>query len=230
MVNSQCRTSLYATLLGLASLAAPFAAHSQEAKPVGKLFRQLDRIDLGLLGVGEFNGSNSGTNYLKQPVALKASNTVGYGANLRYIAKPLIGFEFTYSYARYTNNFTLGASPVYNDPAAFYGVQSNAKEYTAGYVAHTPKSYFGVKPFAAVGLGTIRYQPTIGGGYSLPQQYRAAYYYGIGAETYVIGDHVGVRAEFRQTFHNAPDFLTDYLIIHQHTVTTEPVIGIFLRF
>ena len=37
-------------------------------------------------------------------------------------------------------------------------------------------------------------------------------------------------SEYRQVFFKAPDFLTNYLTIQQHTTTYEPGIGFFLRF
>jgi hypothetical protein len=238
MPNSFRRKPAFAGLLGLALFSASVLSHAQEATPLSSVERLVTRIDLSVQAVGEFTGSSSGTNYLQQTVSLIPSETVGYGATLRYIRKPLLGFEFNYNLIRYTNNFALSASSnpslcgtaSCGVPAASYGVQANAKEYSGGYIAHTRRDYFGVKPFAGVGFGTIQFTPTVNGGYHLPRQYRAAYSYKIGAETYLLGDHLGARVDFRQVIHNAPDFLTDYLTIHRHTITSEPEIGLFLRF
>ena len=52
----------------------------------------------------------------------------------------------------------------------------------------------------------------------------------IGAETTVLSPHFGIRAQYRQLFFKAPDFLTNYLTIQQHTTTYEPGVGFFLRF
>ncbi len=232
MLISFRRTSFASVLLGLALFATVTNAPAQDVKPITPLQKQLDRIDFAISGVGEFTPNSNGNNYLLQSIQLVPSNTLGYMVSLRYIRKPLLGFEFNYGYARYSQNFTLSKSSTTTTPGAFYGVQSNAKEFTGAYVVHTPKTYFGVTPFAAVGAGAIHFQPTIGGGYGLPQQYRAAYFYSVGAEEILLYDHFGVRAQFRQVFHNPPDYLTNYLHMtnQSHTVTTEPSFGVFARF
>jgi hypothetical protein len=144
--------------------------------------------------------------------------------NLRYTASPFVGFEFNYGYARYTDTFT----PFGSQPNG--GVQQNANEYTFGYVVHARKQYFGVTPFASGGAGTTIFRPTPGGGLALPEQARATYYFSVGAETTVLSPHFGIRGQYRQLFFKAPDFLTNYLTIQQHTTTYEPGFGFFLRF
>jgi hypothetical protein len=192
------------------------------------LNRQLSRIDLGVIASGVFNKSSSGfatVNGLPNtPVTLNPGNTGGAVVTLRYVVSPFIGFEGNYGYARYTDTFTpFGAQPS-------GGVQQNATEYSFGYVAHTRKQYFGVSPFASAGLGTTVFRPTPGGGLALPEQARASYYFSVGAETTVLSPHFGIRAQYRQVFFKAPDFLTNYLTIQQRTTTYEPGFGFFLRF
>ncbi|MDQ2835483.1 MAG: hypothetical protein M3Y50_17425 [Acidobacteriota bacterium] len=191
------------------------------------LDRQLSRIDLGILGSGALNKDSHGTAIVNgQPtqVNLHSGNTVGPLITVRYIKSPLLGVEFNYGYARYTDTFTpYGAQPT-------VGVQQNAAEYTLGYVAHFPRPVFGVNPFVAVGAGTMDFRPTSGGGNQLLPQARATYYYSIGAEANVLSPHFGLRAQFRQAFFKAPDFETNFLTIQQHTSTLEPGIGFFLRF
>ena len=211
----------------LATLAAPTvkAQDSQESQHPG-LDKQLSRIDLAISGVGNFNKDSSGTAIVQTvptTVNLSPGNTVGVLLTLRYIRSPLIGGEFNYSYARYTDTFT----PFATQP--FAGVQQNAGEYTVGYVAHA-RPFFGVVPFASAGLGTIVFRPTPGGGEGLTNQARAAYYYSVGVEQTVLSPHFGIRAQLRQVFFKAPDFETNYLTIQQRTSTFEPGIGFFLRF
>ena len=193
--------------------------------------RQLSRIDLGVVGTGIFNKNSSGTAVVdaqSTTVNLHPGNTVGALVTVRYTVSPLIGFEFNYGYARYTNTFTPFGS--ITTPPSVGGVQQNASEYTFGYVAHTRKPVFGVSPFAAVGAGTTEFRPTPNGGLGLLPQARATYYYSLGAETTVLSPHFGIRAQFRQVFFKAPDFETNYLTIQQHTSTLEPGVGFFLRF
>jgi hypothetical protein len=219
-----CAQSVFLCLLLTAAGSTAKAQTSQNTA----LSRQLSRIDLGVVVAGVFNQSSSGVATVNgkpnTPVNLSPGNTGGALVTLRYIVSPLIGFEGNYGYARYTDTFTpFGALPL-------GGVQQNASEYSFGYVAHTRKQYFGVSPFASAGLGTIVFRPTPGGGLALPEQARASYYFSVGAETTVLSPHFGIRAQYRQVFFKAPDFLTNYLTIQQRTTTYEPGFGFFLRF
>ena len=218
------RSVLFCLLL----TAAGSTAKAQTTSQNPGLDRQLSRIDLAVTGVGVFNQSSHGVatvnGLANTPVNLSPGNTAGAVVTLRYVVSPFVGFEGNYGYARYTDTFT----PFGSQPSA--GVQQNASEYTFGYVAHTRKQYFGVSPFASAGLGTMVFRPTPGGGEALPEQARAVYYFSIGAETTVLSPHFGIRAQYRQVFFKAPDFLTNYLTIQQRTTTYEPGVGFFLRF
>lgn len=222
------RSTLFCLLLTTAGITAEAQTTSQNPA----LDRQLSRIDFGVTAVAVLNKDSNGHATVggvpNTPVNLKPGNTAGALITLRYVVSPLIGFEGNYGYARYTNTFTpFGVQPG-GQPNA--GVQQNTSEYTLGYVAHTRKQYFGVTPFASVGLGTIVFRPTPGGGLALPEQARAAYYFSVGAETTVLSPHFGIRAQYRQLFFKAPDFETNYLTIQQRTSTAEPGFGFFLRF
>ena len=230
------------TQLGLSAvfaatcLAAP-ALHAQEssAGPT-PLDRALTHFDLGLSGAGEFTGNTSGTGQNGQPVSLVPSRTIGFLVAIRYTHSPYIGLEFNFNQTRYSQNFTFAnLTPTLNGTGAptvtntTLDVQNAAIEYSFGYVAKTRRTYAGVQPFASVGAGTIDFRPTRGGGAGSLPQARAAYYYSIGAETFVYGNF-GVRLAFRQVFANAPDFQETYLRDHQHTSTYEPTFGFYYRF
>ena len=202
----------------LATLAGP-AAQAQTQSTA--LNRQLGRIDLSVSGIGVFNRPSTGTvtvNAQPTPLTITPGNTLGALVTLRYIDKPWIGFVGNFSYARYTEKFsTIG------------GVQHNAREYTLGYVAHTPP-VLGIRPFVSIGAGTTAFRPTPGGGLGLLEQARATYYYSAGAETTLGSPHFGVRAQIRQAFFLAPDYGQNYLTILKPTSTFEPLFGFFVRF
>jgi opacity protein-like surface antigen len=219
-----------AALLSLAPLVVSSAASAQATTPPSTFERAMSHVDLGVLGEGEFTKSTSGTNYLGQSEFLQPSNTLGYLISVSVVKSPLVGLQLNYGYARYSQNFTLGKSTLTTTPAQFFGVQSNAKEYSLGYLAHARRKYFGVTPFAGAGIGTIKFTPTTNGGEGFKQQYRATYFYNLGVETYVLGDHLGARGGFRQQFYNAPDFLTNYVTDNKRTISSEPFLGVFLRF
>ena len=201
---------------------------SAGAQQVSLLDRQLSRMDFGISGAGLFNknvsgpilpsaASNAGTTLQQDP-----SNTIGGVFTIRYIVKPLVGFEFNYGYARYTENYA-------SQPVTF-GVQTRASEYTVGYLVTPGYKFFGFQPFASGGAGSIAFKPTVHGGESLPEQARMAYYYSAGLQQEYFSTHFGLRASFRQLFFLAPDFGQNYLTILKHTNTIEPTVGFYLRY
>ena len=216
MLNLSRPWSVCSLLLCL--FAAPLA-RAQAAAPETALDRQLERIDLGATAIGVITPTVSGTNYLGQHVIQDPSTTVGILATLRYTKSRFVGFEGNFSQARFTENFNLPVG----------GVQTRANEYSFGYVAHL-NDFFGFKPYLAAGAGTTAFHPTRGGGEGLPYQYRATYYYNVGLDKQVFFNNFGIRVHLRQAFYKAPDFLTNYLTIQQHTSTLEPGIGFYLKF
>jgi hypothetical protein len=226
MMNVSRRIAIRGAVLFSVLVAS--AALAQQ--PVTAFGKQLERIDLGVSGIGIFNPDSSGTNYLPQHISQVPSNTFGALVQLRYTRSPLIGVELNYSQARFTENFQV--TDIAGTPPSQFsynlGVQSTAHEETLGYVAHAG-NYFGIRPYAGAGVGVIEFRPTAGGGLSLPTQYRAAFYYAIGADG-DISPHFGLRVQFRQVFYGAPDFNQNYFATGARVSTTEPGVGFYLRF
>jgi hypothetical protein len=192
------------------------------------LARQLDRVDVAASGIGTITKGVSGNNYLSQSVTENASTTLGALIQVRYTKSPLLGAEFNYSYARFSEQFS--GSP-FSSPSAVgvpFGVQSNVSEYTVGYVAHLP-ALLGFQTFASAGAGATAFKPTPLGGEGSPERARATYYYSVGVEDQLTR-FFGVRAQLRQTFYKAPDFGQNYLTINQQTFTIEPGIGFYVKF
>jgi len=221
-----------ALLLCLLSLAA-VQAIGQEATPLTPFQKQLNRIDLAVSAAGIISTNVSGieqrdASTTRNNLLISPSSTVGELITLRYVARPLAGFEFNFGNSRSTQNFTFTPPLV---PNLLQSAQTGVRELTLGYVAHTPK-LFGVQPYLGAGGGTISFKPTPNGGEGLPFQYRAAYYYNIGVEDTFTGSasHLGIRVGFRQLIYLAPDFQQNYLTITRRTVTSEPTFGLFLRF
>jgi opacity protein-like surface antigen len=203
-----------------AALAVP-ALRAQSVSGNAALDRHLARLDLGISGIGSFTKDVTGTNYLGVSLTQRSSNTVGALVQLRYTKSPLVGFELNYAYARYTQNFSSYVTA---------GAQANANEYTLGYVIHPARQFAGIQTFVSAGMGSTAFRPTPNGGEGLPAQARMTYYYSVGGEKIVFGDHFGLRAQIRETFFKAPDFGQNYLTIQQQTHTFEPGAGFFLRF
>jgi hypothetical protein len=221
-----------ALLLCLLNLPASQAI-GQESAPPTALQKQLAKFDLGLVAAGEISTSVSGieqrdANTTHTQLTIKPSSTVGELGTLRYTAKPWVGFEFNFGNLRYTQDYTFVPPP--EQTILTGGAQAGVRELTLGYVAHLKYHPFGITPYLGAGGGTIKFNPTPGGGQHLPFQYRAAYYYQLGLEDNFPGSPFGMRLGFRQLIYLAPDFLQNYLTITRRTRTSEPTIGFFVRF
>ncbi len=207
------------------SLVAGLALLASGAPAQTKLQQQFSHVDLGVQAVGEFNGTVSGTPLpfsaaQSQIVTISPSNTVGALITIRYAPKPYMGAEFNGGYSRYNENFNV-------QPLA---IQTQADEFTLGYLVTPPYTVFGVRPYASAGIGGMRFAPTRGGGEGAPPIGRLAYYYSLGVQKDLINDTFGIRAGFRQVFYVAPDFYQNYLTINKRTQTSEPMFGFYVRF
>lgn len=196
------------------------------------LSRQLARVDLGISGAGIFNSNVSGpvlpnASNTGKTLNLSPSNTFGALVTLRYVAKPYVGIEGNYSYARYTENFSGPATGPFN--SSVFQVQTQANEFSLGYLVTPPHQIFGLQPYASVGAGSMEFKPTAGGGQGEPKQARAVYYYSVGVQQN-FNSYLGFRAGFRQNIFLAPDFGQNYLTIKKRSITTEPNIGVYFRF
>jgi len=217
-------------MLCLLSLTASQAV-AQEAVPLTPFQKQMNRVDLAFGITGIYSSSVSGieqrdASSTHNNLIINPSSTVSELLTIRYIAKPLLGYEFNFGSSRYTQNFIF--TPPLN-ASLLHSAQAGAREMTLGYVAHTPK-IFGVQPYLGAGGGTIHFTPTRNGGEGLPFQYRAVYYYNLGIEENFPNSNFGVRVGFRQLIYLAPDFGQNYLTITRRTRTSEPTFGFFLRF
>lgn len=217
--------ALLATATLLLSVTGFAAAQTSAAS------RQLSRVDLGISAAGAFNKEVSGTivpaaapNHNVMTTQF-GSNTVGALANIRYIAKPYVGVEFNYGWARYTENYEPGPNG-----ASLFQIQTTANEYSIGWIITPPHQIFGLQPFLSAGGGATEFKPTGGGGQGEPKQARATYYYNVGLQKEFSDSHFGMRVSFRENFFLAPDFGQNYLTILQHTSTIQPTAGFFLRF
>jgi hypothetical protein len=193
--------------------------------------RQMSKVDLGISGAGEFNRSvsgpilPSGAPNAGVDTVQYASNTFGALVNIRYTAKPYVGIEFNYGWARYTANYATAP-----DGSSLFQIQTTANEYSFGYLVTPPHPIFGLQPFASAGAGTTQFKPTGGGGEGAPHQFRATYYYNVGLQKDLFNGNFGLRASFRENFFLAPDYLQNYLTILKHTTTYQPTAGFYLRF
>ena len=227
------RTALPLLAAALLTCSLGNVAAAQTETPETPLTRQLHRLDLGITGVGEFNSAVTGpvvplASNTGQSIKQYGSNTLGALVTIGYTAKPYVGFEFNYGYARYTENYT-GAGAVTCCTTNDFQIQTGADEITLGYVAHPPHPIFGLQPFLGAGAGSIEFKPTAHGGQGASKHARAAYYYSVGVQK-DITPHLGLRAGFRELFFLDPDYGLNYLTILKHANTYEPSVGFYLRY
>jgi hypothetical protein len=245
LIRNACLLLAAGAFACFASLAS---AQDTSAVPFTPLQKQLSRLDFSVSGIGQFSKSVSGPvqpadapdycssyppasataqNCGSNVISEAPSSTLGALVGFRYTYKPLIGIEFNYTYARYTETFNDVTTATTLSPGQ---IQTGVDEASFGYVIAPKRQFMGLQPFASAGAGSTRFKPTSHGGQGAPIQWRATYYYSIGVEDNFGGGHFGVRAAFRQAFFKAPDFLLNYLTINQHTYAIEPTIGFFVRF
>jgi hypothetical protein len=210
-------------------------ALAQDEVPVSKLSRTLSRIDFAVQLTDQITKSNSGVITANGPntgtaATQSASNSLGGLGTLRYIQRPYLGFEFNYDYSRVNETYNGVQSLTTGGTTT---VQTNANEYTLGYVVTPPHPVFGFQPYVSGGAGTTYFVPTRfgGGGQDVSKQPRATYYYSVGIQKEYFTDHFGFRLGFRQKFYKAPDFLTNFLTLDkQQTFTSEPTFGFYFKF
>ena len=209
---------------------------------VTRTSRFLNHFDLGISGTafftkgvtGNVNESVLGPPY---PITQTASTAAGAIATIRGQKSAYKGLEFNYSYGRVTESYTCQSSSLHCNQGTTTGTyvgpfqsQATPSEYTFGYLVRPERTYFGFKPYISGGAGVMEFKPTQNGGQGLQTQARAAYYYSIGGEEYLVGDTLGLRVGFRQVFFKAPDFGQNYLTILKTTFVSEPQVGLFLHF
>jgi hypothetical protein len=190
-----------------------------------KLKETFSHVDFGINAVGEFSSNVSGPPTITSPVAgqivtISPSNTVGALVTIRYTPKPYMGAEFNGGYSRYTEN--LNVQPL--------AIQTQVDEFTFGYLVTPPYTVFGVRPYASAGVGGLRFAPTRGGGEGAPPIGRLGLYYNVGVQKDIVPELFGIRAGFRELFYTAPDFYQNYLTLNKRQTTSEPMVGLYIRF
>jgi hypothetical protein len=221
------------TLLLFALL--PQVVRAQDAPQVSRTSKFLSHFDLGISGSAFFTKDVTGTVTRNAPgvpytFTQSASSAAGAVVSLRGQKSAYKGLEFNYGYGRMTQSYTCcNQSPTTGQYVGPYQTQTTANEITFGYLARPPHKLLGMQPYVSGGAGVLAFSPTRSGGQSLSKQARAVYYYSAGLES-MFSESFGVRAGFRQLFYVAPDFDQNYLRIVKRTFTSEPTVGVFVRF
>lgn len=153
-------------------------------------------------------------------MTVRPSKSAGGAAYFRHSFHWWEGYEIGYTYTRYNNNYTHHV----------FGIQSNMHEFNGSYYVHTPVRFLGIQPFATAGASLILFSPSLNGGQNVPWQPRAGMNFGFGANLPLVTHYFGLRAQYRGVFYKTPDFRTSSLVTNSYRLTSEPMIGLYVRF
>lgn len=194
-----------ACLIALLSGASGVAAHAQSA---------LKNNDISVGGLYQFTGSTSGNGVSDHP-----TKSAGGEASFRHSYHWWLGWEASYNYTRFSENYS-------NHP---FGVQHNLHDFGGSYYVHGATA-LGIQPFAVAGVSALVFSPSLNGGQNVSWQVRPGANFGGGVNFPLVTGHFGVRLEYRGVYYKTPDFGLPQLTTNAYRLTSEPQIGLYLKF
>jgi len=199
------------------------------------------QTDLAISGYGALNQSTTGTTTIQKP-----SDQGGFLIEARHISNPIVGYEVTYAYNRANQAYATNPGqicPAFGCSGNSASAHANAHEATADWVVSL--RILNLRPFALAGGGVVVTTPvgatltmitcnivlcsTSTGSTATQTQAKAMFVYGAGVDWTVV-PHLGVRFQYRGRVSKAPDLVTAFSSTDKFTRTSEPVLGVFLRF
>jgi opacity protein-like surface antigen len=157
------------------------------------------------------------------PITYQPTTTGGLNAKYAYQFNKWAGADAGFGMARYSQNYAgdFGTS----------SVESNLRQLTTDFVLHIPDRLARIHPYAVIGVGAMRFNPTenVNNMAGTVAQTRAAFIYGGGADIDV-SKRVGIRAEYRGFRFKVPDFQLPALTMNEETHIAEPSVGVYFRF
>jgi hypothetical protein len=177
------------------------------------------------IGAGFYEAMNQSTN--GNGTQQTTTNSGGGMLEVRFIARPLMGFEFTYSY----NAANQTIAPASNCTAYFDcnsppPLKVKASEVGLDYVVS--KKFGSFRPFAVGGLGFFISSPD-NSTYEVQTVVRPTYIFGGGVDWAALA-HFGIRAQFRDNVYRAPNLSAFNDPTGQFTHTLQPMAGFYYSF
>ena len=198
------------------------AAQAPAAQPQKKAAHGPAQITLGGSFYQALNSPSSGMGTLQTP-----ANSPGFLLEIRYIARPLVGFEFSYGY----NPADQVIEPLKGNcglVCAFAPLELHAKASTIGLDWVFSKRFGPIRPFALVGPGFF-IDSTNQSVYVVNTVARMSLVTGGGAD-WNIGPKFGVRAQIDGNFYRAPNLSALFPATGKTTYTLTPAVGVFYVF
>jgi hypothetical protein len=189
----------------LAGLLLGSAAHAQNA---------LKSDEIGVSGLYQMTSTASGNGITVTP-----SHSAGGEASFRHSYHWWLGYEAAYTYTRFNNNYT----------GQVFGIQSNMHDFSGSYYVHGVTA-LGIQPFALAGVSAVIFAPSLNGGQKAPWQARPGVNFGAGINYPLLTSHLGLRLEYRGVYYKTPDFGESALTTNAYRLTSEPMVGVYIKF
>ena len=179
------------------------------------------QTDIAASVYGAFSGSTSSNGTTQSP-----ANAAGVLVELRHIANPLLGLEVTYAFNRSNQTYRQITCAGTSCPPGLQYVPSNAHEVTADYLVSF--KVLNLRPFVLAGGGVLFDQPTNPDA-TTQNSTQGVLVYGAGLDFTVL-PHIGVRGQYRGNVYKAPQLAKAFSSTNGFATTSEPMLGVFLRF
>ena len=173
----------------------------------------------------EAAGAGIITTTLNHPPSPQWTNTApGVLISFGRRSAPWLDFDINYQFSRFTESY---AAP---NQAALATIPVNFHEISAEYL-HTwwddPLSTHRVRPFAGLGGGALLFTSTNS---TSPTQTRPAGIVDLGVDIPLPGERFSLRIKSHTLIYKAPDFNSSALSSNRWVVSTEPALGLNVRF
>ncbi len=181
------------------------------------------QTDVALSGFRTFTSSSSGFGTQQTP-----SNSEGGLLEVRHIVSPLVGFEFSYSFAEANETYTSSTSTPPNcyPICGSLEVSGKANEPAINWVFSVKKG--NIRPFALGGVGVMITMPG-NSPYTINTVARPVFIYGGGLDWSFL-PHFGLRLQVRGNMTKAPNLSDEFTSTTKYTQIYEPMAGVYYRF
>jgi opacity protein-like surface antigen len=185
------------------------SAHSAQAQNI------LHNSDISLSGLAQFSSDTSGNGITDKP-----TTSAGAQVAFRHSYHWWLGYEGSYGYTRFAERYS-------GQP---YSYQHNMHDFAGSYLVSAPVGVLGFKPFAFAGVSALVFSPSLNGGQNVSYQGRPAFNFGVGVNKALLTDHFGIRVQYRGLYYKTPDFHEAALTTNTSRLTSEPMVGLYVRF
>jgi len=199
------RYRLWSGFLSLAVLLSSATALAQKA---------LRNDDVSIGGFYQFTQDASGNG-----ITNTASKSLGGEAAFSHSFHPLIGWQASYDYTRFTEYYT----------GQTFGYQHNLHVFNGDYYVHGFEA-LGLRPYAMAGISAVIFSPTLNGGQNVSWQAKAGANFGAGVQIPLLTKNFGLQVQYRGLYYQAPDFGLAKLNTGSYRLTSEPTAGLFVHF